>query len=89
VGRLSLFDQTEDNEAFERVLAEGVAKAGLPIFASTLVPNHWQLFCCDLWMRRLPGYGFAFSAVLWVLLADLPLFCPPPSRLIFSQRGGS
>ena len=42
VARLTLFEKAEDYEAFERVLVEAVAKEGLPIFAYTVMPNHWH-----------------------------------------------
>ena len=42
VARLTLFEKAEYYEAFERVLVKAVAKEGLPIFAYTVMPNHWH-----------------------------------------------
>ena len=42
VARLTLFEKAEDYEAFERVLVEAVAQEGLPVFAYTVMPNHWH-----------------------------------------------
>ena len=41
-GRLTLFEKADDYEAFERVLAEAIARGHLPIFACTVMPNHWH-----------------------------------------------
>ena len=42
VARLTLFENTEDYQAFERVLEEAIARERLPIFAYTVMPNHWH-----------------------------------------------
>ena len=41
--RQTIFHKDEDYEAFIRVLAEGLAKYAVEIFAFTLMPNHWHL----------------------------------------------
>jgi putative transposase len=42
VARLTLFEKPEDYEAFERVLEEAKDREPLPIFAYTVMPNHWH-----------------------------------------------
>ena len=42
VARLTLFEKTEDYQAFERVLEEAIAREQLPLFAYTVMPNHWH-----------------------------------------------
>lgn len=42
VARLTLFEKPEDYEAFERVLEEALEREPLPIFAYTVMPNHWH-----------------------------------------------
>jgi putative transposase len=42
VARLQLFEKQEDYEAFERVLDETFSRVPLPIFAYTVMPNHWH-----------------------------------------------
>jgi len=42
VARLTLFEKADDYEAFERVLAEAIAREQLPVFAYTVMPNHWH-----------------------------------------------
>ena len=42
VARLTLFEKTEDYQAFELVLEEAIARERLPIFAYTVMPNHWH-----------------------------------------------
>jgi putative transposase len=42
VARLPLFEKAEDFDAFERVLAEAFERERLPIFAYTVMPNHWH-----------------------------------------------
>ena len=42
VARLTLFEKPEDYEAFERVLQEAHEREPLPIFAYTVMPNHWH-----------------------------------------------
>jgi len=41
--RVALFDSAADYEAFERVLAEAVARHAIALFAYCLMPNHWHL----------------------------------------------
>jgi putative transposase len=41
VARLPLVEKAEDFVAFERVLAEAFEREPLPIFAYTVMPNHW------------------------------------------------
>ncbi len=41
--RQAIFHKDEDYEALIRVLAEGLAKYAVEIFAFTLMPNHWHL----------------------------------------------
>ena len=41
--RAELFHKPEDYFAFTRVLAEGLEKYPVELFASTLMPNHWHL----------------------------------------------
>ncbi len=42
VARLTLMEKHEDYEAFERVLAEAFEREPLPIFAYSVMPNHWH-----------------------------------------------
>lgn len=42
VARLTLFEKPEDYDAFECVLAEAHEREPLPIFAYTVMPNHWH-----------------------------------------------
>ncbi len=42
VARLTLFDKQQDYEAFERVLQESLLRVPLPIFAYSVLPNHWH-----------------------------------------------
>jgi putative transposase len=42
VARLTLFEKPEDYEAFERVLGEALQREPLPVFAYTVMPNHWH-----------------------------------------------
>lgn len=42
VARLPLFEKPEDYEAFERVLGEAFERVSLPIFAYSVMPNHWH-----------------------------------------------
>ena len=41
--RQTIFHKDADYEAFIRVLAEGLGKYAVEIFAFTLMPNHWHL----------------------------------------------
>lgn len=47
-GRLPLFETDGDYRAFERILAEAVARGGIRLLAYCLMPNHWHLL---LWPR--------------------------------------
>ena len=42
VARLPLFEKQEDYLAFERVLEEAFEREPLPIFAYSVMPNHWH-----------------------------------------------
>jgi putative transposase len=42
VARLPLFERTADYEAFTAVLQDAFQKEPLPIFAYSLMPNHWH-----------------------------------------------
>lgn len=42
VARLPLFEKEEDYLAFERVLEEAHRREPLPIFAYSVMPNHWH-----------------------------------------------
>ena len=42
VARLTLSEKPDDYEAFERVLEEAWEREALPIFAYTVMPNHWH-----------------------------------------------
>lgn len=48
-GRVTLFRDDGDYAAFERVLAEAVARFAVRLCAYCLMPNHWHLV---LWPRR-------------------------------------
>lgn len=41
--RQTIFHKAEDDEAFIRVLAEGLEKYPVDLFSFTLMPNHWHL----------------------------------------------
>jgi len=41
--RQTTFHKEQDFQAFERILAEGLAKYPVELFAYTLMPNHWHL----------------------------------------------
>jgi putative transposase len=47
--RLRIFDGDADYAAFERVLAEAVAREGTRLLGYCLMPNHWHLV---VWPRR-------------------------------------
>lgn len=49
VGRLPLFDKDADYLAFERILAETIARTGIRLSAYCVMPNHWHLL---LWPRN-------------------------------------
>lgn len=42
-GRMRIFDDPADYEAFERILEEGVTRTGTLVLAFCLMPNHWHL----------------------------------------------
>src|SRR5580658_547315 len=42
-GRLRIFDDAADLEAFERILEEAVKRTGTDLLAFCLMPNHWHL----------------------------------------------
>src|SRR3990167_9835459 len=42
VARLPLFEKAEDYKAFERVLEESFDRHPLPIYAYSVMPNHWH-----------------------------------------------
>src|SRR5271163_2764361 len=42
-GRLRIFDDAADFEAFERILEEAVKRTGTDLLAFCLMPNHWHL----------------------------------------------
>ena len=41
--RLTIFQKPEDYDAFIRVMAKGLEKCQVELFAFTLMPNHWHL----------------------------------------------
>lgn len=41
-GRLAMFEQDSDYEAFERIVEEAKTKIPMRIYAYTLMPNHWH-----------------------------------------------
>jgi REP element-mobilizing transposase RayT len=56
--RMPIFDDHEDYEAFERVLAEAVERTETRLRAYCVMPNHWHLV---VWPREdggpFPGVG--------------------------------
>ena len=40
--RETIFHKDEDYEAFERIMAEGLERYGVELFAYQLLPNHWH-----------------------------------------------
>jgi putative transposase len=42
-GRQTIFQKTEDYEAFEHVLGEGLARYQVQLYSYQLMPNHWHL----------------------------------------------
>jgi putative transposase len=42
-GRMRIFDDYEDFEAFERIVMEAVERTGTDLLAFCLMPNHWHL----------------------------------------------
>ena len=58
--RAGIFHKQEDYQAFERILAEGLERYEVELFAYQLMPNHWHLV-----LR--PGTAGAMSRMLrWV-----------------------
>ena len=47
--RMPIFDDDEDYEAFERVLAEAVERTETRLLAYCVMPNHWHLV---VWPRK-------------------------------------
>ena len=41
--RMPIFEKDEDYEAFERILAEGLDRYEIQLFALQLMPNHWHI----------------------------------------------
>jgi putative transposase len=42
-GRMRIFDDQADFEAFERILSAAVQRTGTDLLAFCLMPNHWHL----------------------------------------------
>ena len=58
--RATVFHKDEDYEAFERILAEGLERYEVQLFAYQLMPNHWHLIPrpeTDGGMSRLLGWA--------------------------------
>jgi len=58
-GRMRIFHKAEDFDAFERVLAEGLARYPVELFTYSLMPNHWRLVVrpkTDLALGRWMGW---------------------------------
>jgi putative transposase len=49
VGRMTLFDQPGDYDAFESVVEEAVDRTGTRLLAYCVTPNHWHLL---VWPRK-------------------------------------
>ncbi|MBX9791049.1 MAG: transposase [Pirellulales bacterium] len=47
--RMTIFDDAEDYEAFEKVLCQAVERSRMRLLAYCLMPNHWHLV---VWPRR-------------------------------------
>jgi putative transposase len=56
VARLPLFEKQEDYDAFERVLAEAFEREELPIFAYSVMPNHWHFVVRPLTDEQLSDF---------------------------------
>ncbi len=41
--RLTIFHESEDYDAFIRIMVEGLERYQVELFAFTLMPNHWHL----------------------------------------------
>ncbi|WP_406698269.1 transposase [Singulisphaera sp. Ch08] len=61
-GRLTLFEDADEYEAFERVLAEAVTRQDMRLLAFCLMPNHFELV---LWPR---GDGDLSRFMNWLTL---------------------
>ena len=58
-GRMRLFHNAEDYDAFERVLAEGLGRFTVDLLTYCLMPNHWHLVMrprTDASLGRLMGW---------------------------------
>jgi putative transposase len=44
--RSTIFHKDRDYESFEQILAEGLERYGVDLFAYQLMPNHWHLVLC-------------------------------------------
>jgi len=53
VARLTLFEKQEDYETFERVLEETFSRVPLPVFAYSVMPNHWHFVVRPKTRRRI------------------------------------
>src|SRR6476660_3812549 len=49
VGRMALFREPDDYDAFERILEQTVERTGLRVLCHCVMPNHWHLV---LWPRE-------------------------------------
>ena len=47
--RMTIFDKTNDYEAFEQILADAVARVKMRLLAYCVMPNHWHLV---VWPRE-------------------------------------
>lgn len=62
--RVTIFHKDEDYAAFERILAEGLEKYPVSLYAYQLLPNHWHLALAS---GAQPERGGANESVLrWV-----------------------
>ena len=58
-GRMQLFHNERDYDAFERVLSEGLGRYSVDMLTYCLMPNHWHLVVCprtDEELGRLMGW---------------------------------
>ena len=61
-GRMRLFHTEDDNDAFERVLGEGVGRYPVDLLTYCLMPDHWHLVVrpgTDEALGRQMGLGWA------------------------------
>ncbi len=56
VARLPLFEKPGDYEAFQRVLRETWDRIQLPIFAYSVMPNHWHFVVCPKTKHQLTEF---------------------------------